>query len=1184
MWKFIKDTFKMSQDLTDKEIKNLTLDQFIGTALADIFNGQEIKMTDEQLQKLKNPEAAFSSSQSMDSIINTGRQNGFSDASIKQVLLGRGFSATDINTAMSPEYVIDLFTVMPNEFGNVEGGVLEGRTLFNEVRDALNRWAVSGPRGGVGTVRTKTYSDIRQKGMDLMKANPIFQNQPEQTQKEVLNAFDRSLGIRSNPNVQREISAIRNDLKQRRIGANNLKSAQIRLKNFIRANLPKSDIYTQAQINKLVSLISNTTVDNFERNSERVLKIVEQQREKMKKLVLKDIYALVDKKAKAAITKTGKRRSSGLDAAGQSFFAAAKPIISAVIKGDTQTITDIQQAINEINPATNLLIVDEAIQKQLNGEALTVKEQKILNQAIAIDTFSDLNVMELEDVQKVLEDLKVTRAESIARLKSNRALRAADNMAMNAQAETEIKNNFGFLFNPDGSLKNANQLRADRDKIWQNFQNLKFWSAIKGYVEQFDFMTGTGIADFFRRNIQHLGTYSMTLDKNTDGFFTKNVYQALNIMDENQLKGYYKQVEQLDRMANSIPGNTKGYKGFKENLSDEKMVIDGITDSKTGNAWTQSFSVDQLLRIYSLSKNDIQREKLRNMGFSDEKLQDIKDFIGPEAVQMSDMMIDYFSNTYFDSVNDVYRQVNDTNLGYVPNYFPTRTISSFATTELLSNGNFNGIFDAENAPALKERTDRTSDIDLNYGFVNVVENHFQSMERYKAYADGVKKLNTLMNNPVVNTLLEEVSMKDLYKLSINAAVNPNAGPSATKAQTIADKLANKFTGFALAFKAVQIIKQATSFVSAFEDYSYRPKDKRIRGVDTAIDLTMFMIDYAKVIVNLRSEVVKAQEISASFRDRLEKGIAGDVYGLESGRNIVPSQASKNTMIGKFIRAFKKLGASPTVIGDTLGVLGYMANYNRDIANGMSKAEALERFNNFNATQQTRRATEKNQLQLQQAWYTRAFTMFGSTVFLQMNKSVQAMGRIMKPILAGKPSEIKSKDLRAFALSYAVANVAFAFAANIMKFARGNDEDKEQGLIAMRDAMLGLSLIYQLPLFGSAIEKYTKKALGDKTPVKEIVNPLSTPLSKINKAMNEENPLKVIQPVFEMAIGAQVDPFIGFGEMVTGQGDEESVYSFLGISESYRPGYRNKKEKEEKEKTPTKKSRKELFPNNPELWK
>jgi hypothetical protein len=933
-----------------------------------------------------------------------------------------------------------------------------------------------------------------------------------------------------------------------------------------------------------VSLISDTNVEKFERNAEKVLKIVEQQRGKMKAQVLKDIYALVDKKSKPAITKTGKRRSSGLDATGQSFFAASKPILSAIIKGDAQAISNIQQSINEINPSTNILIVDEAIQKQLIGEALSVKEQRILNQALAFDTFSDLNVMELEDVQKVFEDLKVTRAESIARLKSNRALRAADNMAMNAEAETQIKNDFRFLFNPDGTIKNANQLRTDRDKIWQNFQNLKVWSAIKSYVEQFDFMTGTGVADFFRRNIQHLGTYSMTLDKNTDGFFTKNVYQALNIMDENQLKGYYKQVDQLDRMANSIPGNTKGYKGFKQNLSDERMTIDGIIDSKTGNNWNQSFGVDQLMRIYSLSKNDVQREKLRNMGFSDEKLQDIKDFIGAEGVQMSDMMIDYFSNTYFDTINDVYRQINDTNLGYVPNYFPTRTISSFATTELLSNGNFNGIFDSENAPALKERTDKTSDIDLNYGFVNVVENHFQSMERYKAYADGVKKLNALMDNPAVNTLLEQVSMKDLYKLSINAAVNPNAGPSATKSQNIADKLANKFTGFALAFKAVQIIKQATSFVSAFEDYSYRTKEKRVRGLDTAIDLAMFMVDYAKVIKNLPSELKKAQDISASFRDRLEKGIAGDVYGLESGRNIIPSQAEKNTRFGKFLRGFKKLGASPTVIGDTLGVLGYMANYNRDIANGMSKAEALERFNNFNSTQQTRRATEKNQLQLQQAWYTRAFTMFGSTVFLQMNKSVQSMGRIMKPILAGKPSEIKSKDLRAFALSYAIANVAFAFAANIMKFTRGNDEDKEQGLAAMRDAMLGLSLIYQLPLFGGAIEKYTKKALGDKTPTKEIVNPLTTPLSKMNKAINEENPLKVIQPVFEMAIGAQIDPFIGFGEMITGQGDESSLYDFLGISASYRPGYHQKKNEEGKPEKSTKKSRKELFPNNPELWK
>jgi hypothetical protein len=187
-------------------------------------------------------------------------------------------------------------------------------------------------------------------------------------------------------------------------------------------------------------------------------------------------------------------------------------------------------------------------------------------------------------------------------------------------------------------------------------------------------------------------------------------------------------------------------------------------------------------------------------------------------------------------------------------------------------------------------------------------------------------------------------------------------------------------------------------------------------------------------------------------------------------------------------------------------------------------------------------------------------------------------------MEGKPSEVKSKDIRSFALSFAIANVAFAFAANIAKFARGNDEDKEQTLNAMRDAMMGLNLIYQLPLFGAEIQKAMKKALNDKTPTKEIVNPLTTPISKINKAINEENPLKIIQPVFEMAIGTQVDPFIGFGEMITGNGDSESLYDFLGISASYRPGYGQKEKKESKRSdASTKKSRKELFPNNPELW-
>ena len=100
MWKYIQSKFKLSEDLTIEEIQNLTLDEFIGTGLADIFSGKEIKLTDAQLKQLKNPEAAFSKNQSMQSIIDAGRANNFADSVIIELLKRKGYDIADINAAM----------------------------------------------------------------------------------------------------------------------------------------------------------------------------------------------------------------------------------------------------------------------------------------------------------------------------------------------------------------------------------------------------------------------------------------------------------------------------------------------------------------------------------------------------------------------------------------------------------------------------------------------------------------------------------------------------------------------------------------------------------------------------------------------------------------------------------------------------------------------------------------------------------------------------------------------------------------------------------------------------------------------------------------------------------------------------------------------------------------------------
>jgi hypothetical protein len=910
-----------------------------------------------------------------------------------------------------------------------------------------------------------------------------------------------------------------------------------------------------------VNPLNETSVSNF---VDYMAEVFANVKEKNRQSLLKDLVKLVSEKAKTAKTESGKRRSKGLDAVGQAFFDAIKPIINAAANNDVETLQKIKDSIDND-------LIQELMIKTLNGQELTTRERVLLDQALAYDTFADVANMKIEQIQELYNQLKNKRTESIANLKSKRIERAEQTRALHEEVNEQIKKGFGVLYNEDGTLKNDNQLRAESDAIWDSFQNLKIWDGVKKLFERYDFTISKNIFDFIRKTLSHIGTISKTLDKGGE-FFTDNVYRALNKMDTAHLEGYFNEMEVLDEMANKIDGITKGYKQFRSKMSNKVITLDNIKDSMTGAKWKNPINQDQAMRIYALYKNPIQKEKLIRMGFDEANMQKIEDFIGTQGKQMADMIVDYFSNEYYESVNKVYRQVNDVSLGYVENYFPTQTIATGVGADMIIDGNFSGIFDAETAPSLKERTDKKSDVALGAAFTDVVESHIQTMERYKAYAEGVKRINSIFKSPAVKTLLGRygTELNSVYKSLINFAINPNGG--AKIQQTTLDKVMNKFAGFALAFKLIQIPKQATSFITAFEDYNYRGKGKkRIPGLDTL----MFMVDTAKTIATLPIQVRKAQEISASFRDRLAKGLEGDVYGLESGSLTFKPIGQRNTLWGRISRALKKGAGFPTVMGDILGVMGYMINYNRNIANGMSKEDALEVFNNYNATQQSRRAADKIPLQQSQSALGRAFTMFGSTTFLQINKVIQGMTNIMRSLKEKKMPD--AKDMRAVALNFGLANAFFVLASNMGKIIEGDDEDRERVLQLMGEALIGLNLIYQIPLLGGAIEVAIKKAKGDRSPTSDVINPYITVFNKIYKGVQEDDLIKSGQPIIEIILGTQLDQFVGLYNLLGGDFKSENVYDALGITKSFRPGESKSTSKKSDQKGMTKAEMKKQMP-------
>lgn len=1166
MWNYIKSQFKMSKDLSAEEIQNLTLDEFLGTALADIFAGKPLKMTEAQTKALKNPEAMFSSGMSIDSIIQKGRDQGIPDESIRVVLKNRGFSATDINKAMVVN--IGLRVPMPRVFGDVNEGAKVGFRLFNNVRTAVNKFAFD------KTGRIKTFSEIREKAFDTLKADPIFKIQTEQLQNELLVAFDRALGIRGNAKVAREINNIKKNLKQRKISADNLTDAQRRMRMIIRKLLPAGKNYSKTVINRLLKTVNTTTPKNFIGKMSEVLKEVEIERNNEKNRVIKDILTIVKKKARKSKTSSGKVRAAGLDAIGQAYFSQVKEVLDAVMKQDFEALQELADSVRDE-------IITKILQKQEQGEKLTSKERLLLDRRIALDSFGDVMTMELEDVQELLEDVKSARKESIQRLNNRKEERRQKVEEKQKEFNEQIQDNFGQLYDENGNPLNENGLQKNRQFIRKAFKEKGLFGAVTAFFNQFKKdgvknLTSNGVAKFMQNYVTHLGTFTRMLDGFKDGMFTETFYNTLNDFDERNLQGVRRTEGDMNAMTNSTHG--KKWTEWKYSLGTDVQELSFI-DTETGNRTSNVFNKDQAMRIYALSLNPIQAEKLAKMEVD---LELVKRFIGKDNQELVEQTVDFLSNKYFEETNAVYQQVNDVSLGYVENYFPTRTISKGAiTNDMILEGEFNKVFTAEFSPALKERVDLTGDVILGLSFSEVMEEHVKSMEKYKAYALGVKEMNAILQDQGIQNLLNETGMKQLFSRSLNYAINPDSGPQVESADVVT-KLQSLFTGFALALKLVQVPKQMSSFIFAWQKYKALPSGKYIPGLDTL----GFMKDYAEVLMFLRTNIKEAREISATFDNRIKQGLEGDVFGIESGGRTFKKTKAQQGRRGRAARAFTKVKGFTTVAGDILGVLGYKALYNRQIRNGVDKNKALRDFNDYNSTQQSRRATEKVGLQQSTDALNRTFTMFGSSLFLMMNNVYQSSMNVTNDIMSGKKP--KMEEVRKLLLNYSLANVAFTAVSYAPALLQGKDGEKDRAYKALRDAALGLNLIYAIPIMGSAIETAIAYAEKDRKPISDVVNPLTSVVRKVFKSIKDvSGPDSLVQAtkvLLEIYSGMQLDAPIGLIKLLGGSGDSDDMYDALGITPSYRPGYGQTKPKSKtKKKSTTAEDKRAIKAIDPDLY-
>ena len=722
--------------------------------------------------------------------------------------------------------------------------------------------------------------------------------------------------------------------------------------------------------------------------------------------------------------------------------------------------------------------------------------------------------------------------------------------------------------------------------------------------------------------VQLLGTLS-TICNNLDNlpngrdFFTENIYKRLNRAFSRFTKGVQDQKAVFDQIAQSIhedlnykeikklifktpdlkitvltpkptsPGQQKkidkikaeikklNKKNRKENKQEIQAKKDEITRMLEDLAASRKkhevdFKADELMRIYALCKNEDQRAKLKKQGITDDVLEQIEINLGEDLTAFVDGIVEYLSNDYYNSVNGVYSDVNNVNLIKIPNYFPTKTesLNSALTAISLSNSDqFGAAFSAQFASSLKERTDRGSDVSFfdykneNYTFTSELENHIGSSERFKAYAHDVKVINSIARNPVVATLLKRTGLAQLTNTIINNEINPISNSM----NVLVRHMFSAFVGKQIGFKPIQFLKQSTSGILSFPKYTNNMTKNLPREAEIAANTVLYSYDQAKVYGQpwkWKAIIKEAMKVSPLFRDRVEsfKG-RGGYAAMETSIN----DTEENNRFSKWVRKFHRLGAIPTMAGDIMGVLGYWAVYKRDLANGMSPTKALEKFEDYNKTQQTKRGTELNIIQIkakQSAIYS-VLTTFNSTIFLMSSLVLESVNNMGKIIVEPKTKTGKIKAVRKailssdglnFIFAMGLGNAAFAYMSNIAKVLYGDDDDYEEVLERTQDAMLGFNLLYSMPIIGVAAELAGQDEGSYLTPT-EGVNPLyqfAKDYKKISKLEDDEFGSAFRELLFEYGTGINLDFLKGVMDYVNDENPEQRAYKVAGISNWFQP--------------------------------
>lgn len=507
-----------------------------------------------------------------------------------------------------------------------------------------------------------------------------------------------------------------------------------------------------------------------------------------------------------------------------------------------------------------------------------------------------------------------------------------------------------------------------------------------------------------------LGTFDQMLrmfgkkSVNGEGYLWNRYMRGWVDATEREYKGYQNALKTLDEKVSEVFG--KNMKWGDLFAMERKMPKATITFWDGGERKDHELTQGNLLYIYMVDKMADGRMKLRRMGITEEDVENIKDFVDPRFLQLADWMQEEFLVGKRNEYNDVHKRMFGASMAAIENYFPLKILANARIEDVdVADDTTDTALPATSTGSIIKRRRNNLALDvMGADAFSVILDHIQQMERWAAFAEFNRDLNTLLSykhfrNQVMNMSSVYGGGKTLWNNFRNVC-SMAAGayrPPIAQLDKAAVNIAKGVTAAKVSFRVFTALKQFLSMPAYLSDSN--------------------PVYLAANIANPIGAWKWSMENLPIFEKRWKSRMAGDP-------RLMKSEMDWKMWRSHVVEIASRIGMSPNAFVDALTVaIGSHAmyqtkkqkylryGYDEEVAEKRAKQDATILFNQ---TQQSSERAFLSTMQVDRSWLSVLFTIFRNSSMSYTRQLYDAIRNIkhrFEPGYQSMSEEYMAKQMR-----------------------------------------------------------------------------------------------------------------------------------------------------------------------------